>query len=74
MVVSVHPCKVEASRPTKESGPKFLKISFIIAREAVPEIGLTKAIGNISIGRFNRLKKGSKSLKKASKIPLFKKI
>ena len=38
--MSVDPCIVLASLPINESVPKFFKISFKIARLAVPLIGL----------------------------------
>ena len=46
----MQPCRFEANLPTKESGPYNSKILLMIANDAVPEIGLTKAIGKMLIG------------------------
>ena len=74
MVVSVQPWSVEASLPIKLSGPKLAKISFIIANDAVPDIGLKRAIGNISIGIFAKSNNGFKNPNMPSKNLLSKKI
>ena len=60
MVVSVHPCKLDASLPTKESGPYKSKILLIMAKDAVPEMGLTIAIGKTLTGIFRASKTGLK--------------
>ena len=49
-MVSVDPIKVDATRPTKESGPCTLNMSDSIARDALPEIGRRKTIGSASGG------------------------
>ena len=51
-VVSVAPIITDAINPTIESTPLFFIISVATANEALPEIGLNNARGNISFGNF----------------------
>ena len=74
MVVSVLPWIVDASIPAKLSGPYFIKISFIIDSDAVPDIGLKIAIGIISIGNLKFDNNGVKKENIEGRILLFKKI
>ena len=48
-VVSVLPCRVDATLPIKESGPSTLNISVMMTSEAEPLMGRRKAIGNIEV-------------------------
>ena len=58
-VVSVEPIITEAIKPILESTPLFFIISVARANDALPDIGLNKARGNISFGKLKKLKIGS---------------
>lgn len=60
MVVSVEPCITDAILPIKLSGPYVAKISFNIANELEPDIGLKIAKGKTSTGKCSLLKSGLK--------------
>ena len=62
ITVSVEAIRTEAHREAKESGPYLLIISPYVAREALPEIGLVKIRGKISLGTPIKSKNGERKL------------
>lgn len=52
IVVSVDPCMTDATLPIKLSGPYLASMSFSITNELDPDIGLRRASGNTSTGKF----------------------
>ncbi|GAE90094.1 hypothetical protein JCM21531_3679 [Acetivibrio straminisolvens JCM 21531] len=46
--------KVDATRPTKESGPCTLNMSDNIAKDALPDMGRRKTMGKASVGIFKK--------------------
>ena len=71
IVVSVAPIIHDEIIPNFESTPKSFIIFVAIAVVVLPEIGLTKANGNISLGIDNLMQRGSIKIAKACKALLF---